>query len=106
MHTVTCVRTLSIGPRRHGPRLCMLRLCVAKVALRRPPSRERRCVAAASRFRHTRSALLATFQGGRAAKERCLAKTRAAPSPPHSGTCGNSNGALLACTHARPGAQT
>jgi hypothetical protein len=77
MNTVSCVRTLSIGPRRHGPRLCMLRLCVAKLALRRPCSRERPCPAAASRISDKdESALLATFQGGRAAKERCLPKKR------------------------------
>ena len=62
-------------------------------------------VAAAVEYRHTRSALLATFHGVIAAKEPCAPKKRAAPSPPHSGTCGNSNGALLACTYARPGAQ-
>lgn len=45
MHTVSCVRTLSIGPRRLGPRLCMHRPRAAKVALRRPRSRERRCSA-------------------------------------------------------------
>ena len=47
MHTVTCVRTLSIGPRRHGPRLCMFRPRAAKVALRRSPARARRCSARA-----------------------------------------------------------
>ena len=86
--------------------ICMLRLCVAKVALRRPRSRKRPCLVAASRCHRTKSALLATFQGGRAAKEHLLPEKRDAPSPPHSGTCGNSNGALLACTYARPGAQT
>ena len=45
MHTVSCVRTLSIDPRRLGPRLCMHRPRAAKVALRRPRSRERRCSA-------------------------------------------------------------
>ena len=45
MHTVSCVRTLSIDQRRLGPRLCMHRPRAAKVALRRPRSRERRCYA-------------------------------------------------------------
>eukprot|EP00964_Phaeocystis_antarctica_P026784 scaffold15077_cov49-Phaeocystis_antarctica.AAC.2 len=53
----------------------------------------------------TKGALLATFEGVKAAHVPSPPKKRAAPSPPHSGTCGNSNGALLACTYARPGAQ-
>ena len=36
----------------------------------------------------------------------CRKKGGCTHSPPYSGTCGNSNGALLACTYARPGAQT
>ena len=88
MHTVTCVRTLSIGPRRHGPRLCVFRLCVAKVALRRPRSRERRCPVAASRCHRTKSALLATFQGGRAAKSSWCRKKGLHPARPTGGRAG------------------
>jgi len=55
MHTVSCVRTLSIDPRRLGPRLCMHRPRAAKVALRRPRSRERRC-------RHAPPSLVSTLR--------------------------------------------
>ena len=55
MHTVSCVRTLSIGPRGHGPRLCMHRAHAAKVALRRSRSRETWCCS-----RHRRSGAMYT----------------------------------------------
>ena len=46
----------------------------------------------------TKGALLATFVGVKAARAPDAPEKGAAPGPPHSGTCGNSNGALLACT--------
>eukprot|EP00964_Phaeocystis_antarctica_P062746 scaffold37613_cov67-Phaeocystis_antarctica.AAC.1 len=65
MHTVTCVRTLSIGLRRHGPRLCMLRPRAAKVALRRSPARERRCSARRAPFAEQKAPFL--LYGGKQA---------------------------------------
>ena len=90
MHTVSCVRTLSIGPRRHGPRLCMHRARAAKVALRRSRSRERRCPAAASRFPGQRAPFWQLFRVEEQLKSAACRK-RATPSPPYSGTCGNAH---------------
>ena len=54
----------------------------------------------------TKGALLATFVGVKAARALAAPKKGAAPGPPHSETCGNSNGAAIAYNWARPGAQT
>ena len=88
MHTVTCVRTLSIGPRRHGPRLCMHRPRTAKGALRRPRSRERRCPVAASRCTGQRARFWRPFRMEEQLKSSCCRKKGLHPARPTRGRAG------------------
>ena len=81
MHTVSCVRTLSIGPRRLGPRLCMHRPRAAKVALRRPRSRERRCSARRRRATEHFAPSWRPFGGATAANAPRAAEKKGTPQP-------------------------